>query len=853
MRVEVTPRRFSVVLGRPFPVTVRVTNTSSVISGHEVRVLGLDPAWVRLDKERLSLFPDASGVIVVTLELPLGLPAGLRKVEIEVRELTSPGEVALVEIELAVPSHPELSLSLDQSSITGTTAASVGFVVSNEGNSPLQIRLEGTDDEAQVRFRFQPEAPSLDPGERLLGTLELKAKRPFVGSPKIRPFSIKAGSPQAPSVASGVFVQRPRLTRGNLALFGLIAAATVFAVVLSAALSQVVGESNANRDLALQVAEASQSRPSGGVASIAGTVSELTSKAPLSGVTVDLYKASSPSQPVVSTSTGRGGGYHFSGLSAGSYKLSFDAAGFTELWYPDALGARSAGTVTLSASSHLQGVDIELGGAPATISGQVTGASSAGGVVLTLELPGSRSAVPTIVLTRTLPASGVFRLTGVPSPAIYELVATEPGYAPSSQLVSLGGGEDRSGVTIALRKGDGSIAGTVFSPTGPLGGATIAASSGTTTLDTVSATTKGEVGTFLLTSLPTPSTLSLVVSAPGYAPATLSVSLAPAQQVRGIAITLQPGVGSISGHVLTPPGTPTGGVTVSASNGTANFTTTTLSSGAAGSYRLEGLPVPGTYTVTFSRPDLASQTQEVSLPAVGDTNLQGVDVSMVANVASVSGTVSGPGGTGVGEVAVSLVSGQTTYQVLTATQPTPGAFAIEGIAPGTYNLSFTRQGGAPTSLIIHLSAGEHLLENERLSAAASIMGYVVDASTGEAVPGAEVSLYESSQYPAVVVAETTTDAKGAFVFDNVVAPQSYVVAVSYPKGSSPQETVQVTTSPGVATPACGSAGTGLLPSPTTTTTPTTTTSSTPALGARSGSGATRTCNPALDPLEVRLS
>ena len=281
--------------------------------------------------------------------------------------------------------------------------------------------------------------------------------------------------------------------------------------------------------------------------------------------------------------------------------------------------------------------------------------------------------------------------------------------------------------------------------------------------------------------------------------------------MKGIAITLQPGVGSIAGRVRTPANSPRGGVTVTASNGTQSFTTTTLSTGTVGTYALDGLPVPGTYTVTFSRPDLASQTQAVSLPATGDTNLKGVDVSMVADTASLSGVVSGPGGTGVGEVAVNLASGTNTYQVLTAAEPTAGAYAIDGVAPGTYNLSFTRTGGAPTSVIVHLTAGQHLVQNESLSAAASIDGYVVAEGTGDPLPGAEVTLYVSTQYPAVAAATTTTGSSGGFTFSNVAAPQSFVVAVAYPKGSSPQETALLTTSLGTATPVCGSAATGQLP------------------------------------------
>ena len=67
MRVEANPLRLSAIPGEPSVITVNVTNTRTVISGHRLRVLGIDPAWATLDQENLSLFPETSGVAVVTV------------------------------------------------------------------------------------------------------------------------------------------------------------------------------------------------------------------------------------------------------------------------------------------------------------------------------------------------------------------------------------------------------------------------------------------------------------------------------------------------------------------------------------------------------------------------------------------------------------------------------------------------------------------------------------------------------------------------------------------------------------------------------------------------------------------
>lgn len=857
MRVDVSPRHVTAGPGKPVTLTVAVTNTGTLISGHQVRVLGLDPAWSEVTGGALSLFPGTSGTASVVVTLPEGIPAGRRTLEVEVRELTEPGEVLTVPVELAVPADSKLSLAVDPSSVTSGGTAHVGVVLENSGTAETEAQLEGKDDTGTIDFTFEPPVPTLGPGERVIASAQLSARRPWVGSPKIRPFRVEAGPPEAPVVAQGAWVQPPRFSRGALALLGLLVAGTVFAAVLSATLSQVVGQSNADRALALKVAEANRAQPATGTASIAGVVTLLTTGKPVSGVTANLYRKGDTGSPVESTATDASGAYHFSGLPAGKYDLSYSGAGFAQLWYPDAIGVGSAKAVTLTSHQAATGIDISIGGLPATISGQVSGPNVAG-AVLTVQLPtsqpvvassaphnattggsgssgapggivGGETAGGTVVTSVTLPLGGAFELAGIPSPATYQLVVIAAGDAPAVQEITLGGGQHRSGVSITLTPGNGAIAGTISSSTGPVGGATVTATSGSSSFTTVSVTTPGSVGTFSLSNLPSPATISLTIAANGYASQTLTVSLTADEHLTGLAVGLLPGKGSISGTVTTPPGTPPGGVLVSASNGTTTVTTVTSSVDQVGSYSLAGLAVPGTYTVTFSRSDLESQTVDLVLSAATPAQTN-VDETLVADTSSLVGVVTSTGGGGIAEVAVSLVSGTTSYQVTTAAGPTAGAYAIEGITPGTYTLNFARRGGVPVSSIVTLAAGQQLTESPTLSPPASITGVVVEATSGRPLPGAQVILYLTSKFPTTVAATTTTNSAGQFSFSGVEAPQSYLVAVAYPAGSSPQVTVEVTTVEGQSAPVCGSTATGAL-------------TSRPAAGG--------TCDPSADPIKVK--
>ena len=285
----------------------------------------------------------------------------------------------------------------------------------------------------------------------------------------------------------------------------------------------------------------------------------------MGGVTAQLYPASNPTSPIASTATGVNGIYRFAGLAASTYKLLFSGAGFTQVWYATALTPDNATTVTVQHGQAVAGVNVLLGGLPATISGQVAGADPSG-ALLTLELPpagaaaaaaatagtSAGTAVPSgaVVTTRTLDSSGSFTIGNIPSPSVYLLVVTKQGYAPATQEIDLSGGETRNGIVITLTPGNGSISGTVSSTTGPLGGATITATAGTTSVSTVTLAS----GAFALNNLPTPATFTVLVGAAGDATQTLSLALASDQQLAGVAVTLDTGVGSISGVVSTADG-----------------------------------------------------------------------------------------------------------------------------------------------------------------------------------------------------------------------------------------------------------------------------------------------------------
>ncbi len=302
------------------------------------------------------------------------------------------------------------------------------------------------------------------------------------------------------------------------------------------------------------------------------------------------------------------------------------------------------------------------------------------------------------------------------------------------------------------------------------------------TVKTVSLTT-GDIGGFTLRGLVTPGTYTLTVTMDGYTTQSSTLALTSGQKLTGVQFSLARSSGSLTGSVtVLPDSTPAPGVTVTVTDGKTTITTATQSTGTVGSWTVAGLPIPGSYTVTLSRPDLQSQTVAVSIDAAGQVSGGSIAVGMKSATATVIGTVTQRAADGssapVGEATIGLSSGTASYSVTSASLPADqtGHFEITGVAPGTYTLSASRPGTSPTTVIITVSAGQVLTYDPVMIPPAQISGTVTDRAGGS-TGGLQVLLYQSALYPAQVYRSTTTDASGHYSFVDVNAPQAYVVEV----------------------------------------------------------------------------
>src|SRR5690606_35062167 len=123
-----------------------------------------------------------------------------------------------------------------------------------------------------------------------------------------------------------------------------------------------------------------------------------------------------------------------------------------------------------------------------------------------------------------------------------------------------------------------------------------------------------------------------------------------------------------------------------------------------GSYTFVDLPAPGTYELTFTAEGYEPVT--ITEHVVGGQERYATKVLLGAGTGQISGLVT-DGNRPLGGVEVSTTLGGDDVVVGTPTIGQVGRFVIPGLAtPGTYVVTFTKEGFSPRTVVVDLTAGE---------------------------------------------------------------------------------------------------------------------------------------------------
>lgn len=801
MHVSATPTQLEIEAGQPATLVVSVTNTASTIEAFQVQVFGVDPEWVTVTPDRVSLFPAESELVEVTITLPIDYPASTRPLGVSVITESDATRFAITQVTLDVLPSTRPSVTIDPVLVTGGKEAVFGIVVANQGNAPMPARAIATDPEDLAEFRFEPDEVVVPPGRTQVIRVVASGGRNWFGQPRARVFELGVDTGErAEGIAT--FIQRPIVSRWVMSLLGLALAASVFAIVLSRTFDRVVEEASVDSRI---IERALTTGAAGGAvvpvnpATVTGLVISASTREGVSGVQAELFLTGSTEVPIANAATDTDGRFTFPQLGEGDFLLRFSGAGFDSVWFDGSSTPVDAVVISTTAGEVEDIGEFALGARPGSIAGRVI-ADDPVGAVVTLTVPGQiEPGVPALVGRVEASADGSFLFERVPSPAQYRLQVVKPGFATETREIVLRPAQVLEGVEVVLRSGDGVISGVVTALGEPIGGATVEASDGSLTISTVTLT-DGEVGSFVLRNLPTPGRYTITVSRDGFATEARSVALSTGQTVSGFGINLTEAVGSIRGTAFVDGIGAAGGVTVTVTGGEIERSTTTISQGEVGTYQFGGLPIPGTYTVTFIRDGLVSQVRLVDLDArVGRVNVDGVDATLIRDRAIVRGIVRDPNGVLLPRATVVLSDATSDITFLTADDPL-GEFEFFDVAPGPYTLSATRVGSTPVVVLVNVLASQIETVELELGFQAGLRGEVRRIGATGTVPfeGAFVRLFAPTAFPSgTPLAGVAVGADGTFVFEGLDAPADFIIAV-YQNDSAidPLNSIAVASQPG---------------------------------------------------------
>jgi hypothetical protein len=200
--------------------------------------------------------------------------------------------------------------------------------------------------------------------------------------------------------------------------------------------------------------------------------------------------------------------------------------------------------------------------------------------------------------------------------------------------------------------------------------------------------TIGQVGSFVIPNLPTPATYVLTVAQEGFGTQTLVVDLGPGEVRGDLDVALRGGVGTVTGTVVDEDQRGIGGVSVVAGGTQTGLSTTTLTSGAVGSFTLTGVEDPGSVTLSFRREGYAPESTAVTVSAAGTADP--VRVVLRSDRGSLTGRVT-DGGDGQPGLVVTATDGaqpRTTTSTSTGSRG-PGTYLLPDLPVGTYTVTVT--------------------------------------------------------------------------------------------------------------------------------------------------------------------
>jgi hypothetical protein len=193
---------------------ITICNTGRVVDQYTIQVLGDSAGWTTVDPPWINLVPDAEGSARVTFHPPRrpDIVAGITPFRLVVASREDPRSVAFADGTISVGPYQDLAAQLRPQAGEGRSALyEVGL--ENQGNAPLEVQLNATDDRRALEFQISQPTVSVRPGARTSVSVRVRPRqRPLSGPSTSHMFRVVAQSPgEAPRNMDAQFLHRPLL------------------------------------------------------------------------------------------------------------------------------------------------------------------------------------------------------------------------------------------------------------------------------------------------------------------------------------------------------------------------------------------------------------------------------------------------------------------------------------------------------------------------------------------------------------------------------------------------------------------------------------------------------------------
>ncbi|WP_342045359.1 carboxypeptidase regulatory-like domain-containing protein, partial [Bacillus sp. OTU530] len=482
--------------------------------------------------------------------------------------------------------------------------------------------------------------------------------------------------------------------------------------------------------------------------SIIGTVTPA-----IAGAIIQLFSADNIF--IASTSATPEGLFQFNNITPSQYIITASAPNFAT----SIVGATVLPNQTTSVSITLQPN-------PATISGQIT--SSTGQPVKDAIIK-ILDANETVIGIGSTDINGNYSIGNIP-PGTFSVVVTAPNFSTVTSGITLTPGETVSGVNIQLQPDPGSIAGQVIDQNeNPINGVTIIVRKGDGSF--VTSVLTSPFGNYVVDGL-APGSYTVIANKDNFSTESVGV-IVISDQTTAANLTLTSVVGDVSGRVVDLNGNPVTGNNIQVKLlDSSGLVLRSFVAESDGTFSVLGLSA-GRYFINISAQDFSANTVPVDVIA---GTISSVTIPLTPAPATLTGTVvnqiTGEGVPG----AILTINSLSGIFIAQRVSGNNGAFTISGLPPTNVVVSASATNFGSDTLAVSLHPNQTSTIVLPISPnPGSLTGFISNAQTGGAIPGTIITIFKSTT--GEFVTSVVSDGSGQFLI-NGLTPGSYRAVAS---------------------------------------------------------------------------